>query len=101
MKARIFKPAKTAMQAGLGQTGEWVLEYELSTDRTPEPLMGWVASGDTLNQVRINFDTLEEAKAFADKKGLEYSTQPPHARRVRPRNYGDNFKYVPVKDAKS
>ena len=89
------------MQSGLGRTGEWVLEYELASPRTPEPLMGWVASDDTLNQVRMHFDTLEEAKAFADKKGLEYTAQLPHERRVKPRNYGDNFKYVPVKEAKN
>jgi hypothetical protein len=94
MKARIFRPSKSATQSGLGKTEEWVLEYESPTVRKPEPLMGWTASGDTLNQLRLKFSSLEEAKVFADKNGLEYSILEPKRRRVRPRNYGDNFRYV-------
>ncbi len=94
MKARIFRPSKTATQSGLGKTGEWVLEYEPPTQRKPEPLMGWTASADTTNQVRLKFSTLEEAKAFAEKKGLDYTVREAQERRVKPRNYGDNFRYV-------
>ncbi len=94
MKARIFAPSKAATQSGLGKTGEWVLEYESPTERKPEPLMGWTASGDTMNQVRLKFPSLDEAKAFAEKKGMEYTVQTARQRRVKPRNYGDNFRYV-------
>ena len=94
MKARIFRPSKSATQSGLGKTEEWVLEYEPPTARKPEPLMGWTASGDTLNQVRLKFPSLDEAKAYAEKKELEYTVREPKQRRVRPRNYGDNFRYV-------
>ncbi|MBI3440711.1 MAG: ETC complex I subunit, partial [Proteobacteria bacterium] len=55
MKARIFKPAKNAMQSGRASSAKWVLEYELETPRRPEPLMGWTAANDTLNQVRMKF----------------------------------------------
>ena len=68
MKARIYKPAKNAMQSGLANTSEWVLEYELETPRRPEPLMGWVAAGDTLNQVRMKFITKEAAIALPKGK---------------------------------
>jgi hypothetical protein len=71
-----------------------MLEYEPSSARRPEPLMGWVASADTTNQVRLEFPTLEDAEAFAMRLKLDYTVQKPHTRRVRPRNYGDNFKYV-------
>ena len=94
MKARIFRPAKSATQSGLGKTEVWVLEYEPATERKPEPLMGWTASGDTFNQVRLKFPSMEEAIAFAEKKGMEYNVREPQERRVRPRNYGDNFRYV-------
>lgn len=93
MKAKIYKPARTAMQSGRGKINKWVLEYEQDTARVPEPLMGWVSSGDTLNQVRLSFKTAEDAAAFADKHGLEYNILPSHERRGRPRNYGDNFRY--------
>lgn len=96
MKARIYKPARNAMQSGrAGNSAEWVLEYELETPRKPEPLMGWTSSADTLNQVRMKFDSRDAAIAFAEQKGMEYSFQPEHQRKVKPRSYLDNFKYRP------
>lgn len=97
MKVRIYRPAKNTMQSGLGRTHCWVLEYEATTRRGPESLMGWTASGDTLNQVKMKFDTKEAAVAFAQEKGWDYSITPEKNRIVRPRNYADNFKYVPPK----
>ena len=96
MQARIYRPAKTVMQSGRGNTKQWVLEFELATPRRPEPLMGWTSSGDTLNQVRLRFDTQEDAVAYAERKGLDYTVQRAHERRVVPRNYADNFKPRPA-----
>jgi hypothetical protein len=62
--------------------------------------MGWTASGDTLAQVRLNFATREEAENFARSKGIAYSVAPENTRKIKPRNYGDNFKYVPAEDKK-
>ena len=92
MEVRIYQPSKTAMQSGRAKTGRWILEYEIETPRRPEPLMGWISSGDTLNQVRLEFDTEEEAVAFAERKGWSASVSKPRERRVRPRNYADNFR---------
>jgi len=99
MKARIYQPARNAMQSGRAKTEAWVLEYELETPRAPEPLMGWTAAGDTLNEVRMKFATLEDAVAFADKKGIQYSVSAPQARVITPRNYVDNFKANSAKSA--
>jgi hypothetical protein len=93
MKVRIYQPSKTAMQSGRARTHAWVLEYEVATPRRPEPLMGWISAGDTLNQVRLRFETKEEAIAFAVRKGWEINLEEPRPRRVRPRNYADNFRY--------
>ena len=93
MKARIYKPSKSAMQSGKGKGKAWVLEYELTSARVPEPLMGWVSARDTLNQVKIPFDTAEQAADFAHQNGLEYIILPPQERIVSPRTYSDNFKY--------
>jgi hypothetical protein len=95
MKVRIYKPSKNAMQSGLGRTHSWVLEYEATSRRGPESLMGWTASGDTLNQVRLKFDSKEAAMAFAQGKGWEFTVATGHERIVRPRNYADNFRYIP------
>jgi len=91
--ARILRPAKTAMSSGTARTKRWILEFEQATKRQAEPLMGWIAADDTLNQVRLQFDTLEEAQAYAEKHGLTYSVEPPHARSIKPKAYADNFRF--------
>ena len=98
MDVRIYRPSKSAMQSGRAKAQSWMLEYELKTQRQPESLMGWTSSGDTLNQVRLNFNTMEDAIAYAEKKGWGYTVQPAEERIIRPRNYVDNFKYVPAED---
>jgi hypothetical protein len=92
MQVRIYQPSKSTMQSGRGKLSHWVLEYEIATARRAEPLMGWISSGDTLNQVRLKFPTKDEAVAFAERKGWEFMVQDAHQRRVRPRNYADNFR---------
>jgi hypothetical protein len=91
--ARIFRPAKTAMQSGTAGTHRWVLEYEPASAREPDPLMGWSSARDTLDQVRLKFPTLEEAKDFAEKRGLDYAIVEPHETRFKPKSYADNFRY--------
>ncbi len=95
LNVRIFEQSKPATQSGRATAGKWILEYEPPTRREPESLMGWTASGDTLNQVRLNFKNAEEAVAFAKGKGWTCSVHPSRKRKVKPRNYGDNFKYEP------
>ncbi len=48
MVARIYKPAKTAMQSGRAKTKNWVLDFEPASPREIEPLMGWTSFGTTL-----------------------------------------------------
>ena len=79
MQVRIFKPAKTAMQSGQGNTKEWVLESE-PAPKELDPLMGWTSSRDTMEQVQLRFPTLDEAKAHAEKNGWHYTVELPHAR---------------------
>ena len=63
MTARIFRPAKTAMQSGAAKTRRWMLEYEPEVPREIEPLMGWTSSADMHSQVQLAFDTREVAIA--------------------------------------
>jgi len=94
---RIFKPTKTAMQSGRRQTHHWVLEYEPASRREPDPLMGWASAHDTLNEVRLHFATLEEAVAFAEKRGLDYTVITPQPRTEKQKSYADNFRYDRVR----
>ena len=92
MKVRIYKPAKTAMQSGVGKTKEWLLESE-PMPKILDPLMGWTGSRDTMEQVQLWFHTLDEAKAHAEKNGWHYTVEQPHPRHIRPKAYADNFAY--------
>jgi ETC complex I subunit conserved region len=96
-QARIYQPAKNAMQSGRALTRKWVLEYLPETPRQPDPLMGWASAEDTLNEVRLRFDTLDEARAFADKHGLDYTVITPHRPSEKPKSYADNFRYDRVR----
>jgi hypothetical protein len=93
MKAKIYKPAKSAMQSGRSNTSRWILEYELETPRRPEPIMGWTSANDTLNQVQIRFESKEAAVAFAESRGFNFMVAEDHVRKINPRSYLDNFKY--------
>ncbi len=86
------------MQSALGKTKLWVLELEPSTARGPEALMGWTASGDTDNQIRLKFASAEAAIAHAVERGWDYTVDTAHERTIRPRNYVDNFRYIPPAD---
>lgn len=92
MNVKIFKPTKNAMQSGRGNASCWILEHEDHDLGGGESLMGWSESSDTLNQVRLNFDSCDAAVAFAKKKGWDFTVLAANDRRVKPKNYSDNFK---------
>lgn len=92
MRARIYKPARTAMQQGRAKTRRWVLDIEPQAPRRPDPLMGWASARDTTNQIRLTFDSKEEAIAYATNKGLDYVVREPHERTVQLKSYADNFR---------
>lgn len=93
MRARIYKPAKTAMSSGTAKTKHWVLEFVNETGREVDPLMGWTSSSDTQAQVKMTFDTKEAALDYAKEHGIDPIVQEPKTRRanIRPGGYGENF----------
>ncbi|MBF9030429.1 ETC complex I subunit [Rhodobacterales bacterium HKCCE3408] len=93
MRARIYKPARTAMSSGNARTKLWVLEYVPAEKREVDPLMGWTSSGDMDSQVRLRFDTREAAEAYAEANGIDAVVVKPKTRKpnIRPRGYGENF----------
>ncbi len=93
MLARIYRPAKTAMQSGQANTKRWVLEFELQEAQKIEPLMGWTSSGDTQRQVRLSFDTREAAVAYAKANGIAHQVVAPRERQRKSKSYADNFSY--------
>ena len=90
--ARIYQRAKSSMQSGRARVGSWMLEHEPSEPKLPDPLTGWAGSGDTRDQVRLSFPTLEAARAYAERHGLACSIVPPAERKLKLQAYADNFK---------
>jgi len=93
MVAKIYRPAKTAMQSGKGKTQFWLLEFEPAGRKTVEPLMGYTSSSDMLSQVKMKFETKEEAVAYADRNDIAYRVIEPKETKRRAMSYSDNFKY--------
>ncbi|QYK40898.1 MAG: ETC complex I subunit [Paracoccaceae bacterium] len=93
MRARIYQPARTAMQSGSAKTQDWYLDFAPGSAREVDPLMGWTSSDDTQTQVRLRFPTREAAEAYAAEKGIDYVVTLPKPRKpvIRPRGYGENF----------
>ena len=93
MRARIFKPARTAMSSGTAKTRDWVLEFVNETPREIDPLTGWTGSRDTQAQVRLTFETQKEAEAYAKDKGIDVVVLRPQGRaaNLRAGGYGENF----------
>ncbi|MFD1343282.1 ETC complex I subunit [Litorisediminicola beolgyonensis] len=93
MRARIYRPAKTAMSSGKAKTKHWVLEYVQDSAREIDPLMGWTSSSDTQSQVKLRFETKEAALEYARDHGIDAQVFEPKERKfnVRPRGYAENF----------
>ncbi|MFO1168307.1 MAG: ETC complex I subunit [Rhodoblastus sp.] len=90
--ARIYRPTKSATQSGAGRTKRWHLVYTPATPRGHDPLMGWVSSDDMKSQIRLTFDTKEEAVAYADRNGIAYVIEEPKPAVRRTISYSDNFR---------
>ncbi len=93
MRARIYRPARNAMTSGMAKTRKWILEFAQTSAREVDPLMGWTSSSDTQSQVRLRFDSKEEAVEYAKAHGIDAVVQDPKTRKpnLRAGGYGENF----------
>ena len=91
--ARIYVPPRSTMTSGKGRAHGWILEFVPSEREQPDPLMGWVGSGDTERQIQLHFDTREEAVAYAEANGLTYEVEEPKPIFFRCKSYADNFRF--------
>jgi hypothetical protein len=93
MVARIYQPARTAMQSGRAKSQHWVLDFEPDQPREMEPLMGWTSSGDMKQQLALHFETKDDAIAYAKRNGVPYRIFEPRQRALTKKAYADNFKF--------
>jgi hypothetical protein len=93
MTARIYRPSPNAMQSGRGKSKNWILVHEPAVAREIEPLMGYTASSDMDAQIKLSFDTLEDAERYARDNGIPYTVQPAHSSTPKRSSYPDNFRF--------
>jgi hypothetical protein len=97
MTARIYKPARTAMQSGRGKTHEWILVFDPSQAKRQDPLMGWAGWGSTREQIQLRFPTREAALAYCQKYAIDHVVEPPQGSTLKLKAYADNFRYDRVR----
>lgn len=90
--ARLFQRSKNAMQSGKARAGEWVLEFESRRAKRPDPLTGWSGGAETREQIRLTFPSLDAAKGYAERYGIDYHFVPPAEPRLKLQSYADNFR---------
>lgn len=92
MSAHIYQIPKNVMQSGKARTHTWMLEFDQSEPKRPDPLTGWAGSGDTRRQVRLSFASLEAAKAYAERNNIAYHVTLPTPKTLKIQAYADNFR---------
>ena len=91
MTVKIYIPAKTSMQSGQGKSKKWLVEYISEEEQVKDSLMGWNSSLDTKSQIKVFFDTKEQAIEWATKNNYQYFVIEPNKRKIKPKSYASNF----------
>ncbi len=93
MKARLYRPAKSAMSSGLAKTRTWVLEFVGEPSFKRDPLMGWNGTTNTQQQAVLHFESRDQAQAYADREGIELIVEESAHMPKKPKSYSANFSY--------
>ena len=89
-KAKIYKPSKTAMQSGKGNSKNWLLKFDTQNTGT-NPLMGWETSNDTFSEIKLEFSTKDKAIKYAKKNNIDFYIIEPQKNKFIKKSYADNF----------
>ena len=91
MTIKIYKPSKSSMQSGLGKTKKWIAEYISEEETLKDNLMGWNSSLDTKSQIKIFFDTKEQAIDWAKNNDYQFFLDEPKQKKIKIKSYASNF----------
>ena len=92
MQAKIYKPAKTAMQSGRAKYNKWILKISDSKNQIRDTMMGWNGGSNTSSQIQLNFKSKEDAIHYAKSNNIDYEVLETSGRKVISKSYADNFK---------
>ena len=90
LRAKIYQPVKTAMQSGKARTKFWVLEFTKSNSNK-DFVMGWTSSSNTEEQIKLKFETQEQAIAYANENNILFDLTTHKKNRLIIKAYADNF----------
>ena len=90
-KALIKKPCKTNMQSGLKKTKSWIVEFQFDSSLKKDVLMGWNSSKNTTKQLKLQFDSLDDAISWCQNNSYEYRVDNQTFKKIKPKNYASNF----------
>ena len=88
-KARIYLPAKNAMQSGKAKHS-WVLEYKPESKTIVDNLMGWQGSRDMKQEIKLKFETKEAAINYANNNKIDFEVIEPKQPALRESNSTQN-----------
>ncbi|VAV99578.1 hypothetical protein MNBD_ALPHA06-1342 [hydrothermal vent metagenome] len=91
MSALIYQPDRNAMQSGKAKTKIWILEFDRQTARKIDPLTGWTGSNDMLSQVKMRFESAQDAERYATRHGISYKLIEKTKPVRQSKSYSDNF----------
>ena len=78
------------MQSGKRNAKNWILKFD-TLDTGINHLMGWETSEDTMSEVRLEFNTKDQAINYAKKNNIDYYIVEPQKRKIIKKSYADNF----------
>jgi hypothetical protein len=93
MYAKIYKPEPSAMTSGRANLDLWLLEYEINEPRMIDPLTGNDRNTDTRQQLKLKFDSMEAAVAYAKAKNIPHRVIDTVKSKRISRSYSENFAY--------
>lgn len=92
--AIISKRPQLGEEGGGSRIKKWQLIFDRSESLKADPLTGWAgSSGNTrADQVRLFFDSPEDAIAYCERQGFAFEVVPEPPSRLLLQSYADNFK---------
>lgn len=72
--ARIYRPGRPVTTSARKQQ-PWILTFEPRYPTFIDPLVGYTGTSETLDQVRLQFPSLEAAVAYAQRQHLTYGIE--------------------------
>ena len=92
MKYKIYKKTKSAMQSGNKNSLKWSLEPLYISEKKLSSTFCWNSVEGTTEQIKVDFNTLDEAIFFAKTNSLDYKVIKPNQRKLIVKSYAENFK---------